>query len=348
MIILLYLFLAVLLLWGIRCRREGWDDPFERKTTNAIKGFFIALVFLRHIFGYIVDGGWVCSGFFDRVFLYLNRSVGQLLVVMFLFYSGYGVMTGVLTRGQEYVQTMPKRRILVTLLNFDIAVLVFFAVNMLWGVRQEIDVVGFSLVGWLSIGNSNWYIFDILVLYSVFWFAFRFGGQFMRPKWLLLVFTIMVTGVALWLSFVKPGWWSGTIMAFPLGSFYSMYKFRIIQFLQRYYKISLSVSLVLMIILETVSFFMSLGIWYNLVAVTFATTVVILSMKIRVGNAALIWAGVHLFPLYIYQRLPMIVVSRFLDGNLVGIGMWAYILICVLVTCVFGFIYRFFAIKLNV
>ena len=43
--------------------------------------------------------------------------MGQLVVVMFLFYSGYGIGESYKKKGVNYVQQMPVHRILTTLLN---------------------------------------------------------------------------------------------------------------------------------------------------------------------------------------------------------------------------------------
>jgi len=41
--------------------------------------------------------------------------------------------------------------------------------------------------------------------------------------------------------------------------------------------------------------------------VAFALTVVLITMKVRLGNPVLRWAGDHLFEIYMLQRLPMII-----------------------------------------
>ena len=349
MIILLYVFLFVLLLWGVRYRRKGWYDPFDRKTTNAVKGFFIALVFVRHIFGYVQTGGWTCAGMPDRLFLLLNRCVGQLLVVMFLFYSGYGVMTALRTKGNEYLRTMPKRRILTTLLNFDVAVLAFVIVDLCMGVKLGIGKVGLSLVCWESVGNSNWYIFDILLCYSLFWLVFccccRRDGPAFGHGASLLALVVACATVALF--FVRPEWWSNTIMAFPFGCLWAAHRVRIEGVLKRHYKMFLFSLVFITLFFVGISLRVSFGIFYNLLAVVFAAMVVVASMKICVGNAVLVWAGMNLFPLYIYQRIPMLAFGGYFKGNMVGIWMWAYIVVCLLVTCAFAYTYRWFEIKLK-
>ena len=50
---------------------------------------------------------------------------------MFLFYSGYGVMESIRKKGEAYVVAMPRHRVAGTLINFDVAVLIFLVVDLL-------------------------------------------------------------------------------------------------------------------------------------------------------------------------------------------------------------------------
>lgn len=130
-------------------------DYLGREQCDSVKGIFILWVFLSHFMGYVAKvGGYVVPVY-----------IGQMMVTLFLFYSGYGVMESIKKKGDDYVRSMPKRRILTTLLNFDIAVLAFVALNLLLGNPMTLKQIALSLVCWDSVGNSNWYIFVILCCY---------------------------------------------------------------------------------------------------------------------------------------------------------------------------------------
>ena len=88
-------------------------------------------------------------------------------MVLFLFYSGYGVMESIIQKGETYIDRFPRHRLLQTLLNFDVAVVCFFFLNLALGIPMSFKQVGFSMIGWESIGNSNWYVFVILYCYLV-------------------------------------------------------------------------------------------------------------------------------------------------------------------------------------
>ena len=118
------------------------------------------------------------------MFLDLCAKFGQLIVVMFLFFSGYGVMSAIRNKGAAYVQAMPRHRILTVLVNFDVAVVIFAVLQLLLGRVFPVNRYLLSLVGWEQIGNSNWYIVAIAIL----WFGFVTGiGFYLNAKAIPLV-----------------------------------------------------------------------------------------------------------------------------------------------------------------
>lgn len=84
--IILYVLILILALYGIRYKTNGfYDDYLGKEQCNAIKGIFVFVVFFRHIVPYIEVAGYKFDGLFDKAFIIVDSYVGQLLVVMFLF-----------------------------------------------------------------------------------------------------------------------------------------------------------------------------------------------------------------------------------------------------------------------
>ena len=154
--------ITTLLILAFGLRPVRWNEAYlGKEATSTINGLFIALVFLSHFSQYSI-----------YMSNYVARWLGQLIVVMFLFYSGYGCMVQYMAKGRAYLQTFPKKRVISTLVNFDIAVAIFVVVGLLLGKSFSIKQVALSFVCWDSVGNSNWYIFAILLCYLAFWFVF--------------------------------------------------------------------------------------------------------------------------------------------------------------------------------
>lgn len=338
--------LIILLLVCFNGIRFGKSHAFEgyisKDRTNAIKGIFILLVFLSHIKVYIINAGYEFKEIGDSVFFSIIRHIGQLMVVMFLFYSGYGVMESIRRKGLDYMKAMPKHRILNTLLNFDVAVCVFLIVDLLIGKEISVCQLLLSLVTWDDIGNSNWYIFAILLCYLVTYIAARITKD---EKIILRVAFFTLTIVAIGLHFVKESWWYNTLWAYPTGIYYSCYKEKIETFVTSKYLWSVSILFVAFCLVYIMPY-EAAGFRTNILSVLFALLVVMLTMRVKIYNSYLRWCGEKLFPLYIYQRVPMIVFYEVIPSKIICEYPLVYIAICFMITIIIAFAYRFIKLSL--
>lgn len=295
-------------MYGIQFNRNGFfTDYITKEQCNNIKGIFILLVFISHSLQYIDKAGYVNDNILDVIFTKCSSVMGQLIVVMFLFYSGFGIMESVKRSdfdggGGGYIKSLPSRRLWPTLRNFDIAVICFIILNVLLGIKMEVNQVIFSFIGWDSVGNSNWYIFDILLCYSSTYITFSICKD--RKKAVLLNTLLLVSLMAI-IYFVKPFWWYDTILSYSAGMIYSFNKSRVERILQNRFFVVLSTSSMIIILLE-LTHVDYLGIVHNVESVVFALLVVTLTMKVKNNNKYLNWCGRNLFSMYIYQRIPMI------------------------------------------
>lgn len=339
--IVLYIGVLGLLLWGCGLREHtSGSDALRPNQTNAIKGIFIALVFISHVNGYISSSGYDYGAPGDGLFSLIGFLLGQLIVVMFLFYSGYGVMESVKSR-KGYVDAMPKRRILNTLLNFDVAVLVFILVDVAIGKEISLEQCFLSFVAWDSVGNSNWYIFVIILCYIITFLSFKLIPSRYNYLWVF----ILVAIASLLLSFVKEAWWYNTMWAYPFGILFSKHKEKVLRSLDNHYWIIL----VIFVLLFAAVFFMpwnQRGVRCNILSICFALLVVLCTMKLKLGNPVTNWLGMNLFPLYIYQRLPMMCFRNALGDEFVRTNIFAYIIICASTTALLVHGFRFVQIRL--
>ena len=328
-----YIIILLLTIYDISFVKSGFNqDYIGKEQCNAIKGVFILIVFTRHVWPYLSKYGYDFSAPGDVLFMNIDRWMGQLLVVAFLFYSGFGVMESIKRKGKQYIDDMPKKRILNTLLNFDVAVVTFLVIDLILGVNLNPITTLLAFTGWTSIGNSNWYILIILICYLCTWIGFKLG-----QKWIAF-FLFATAYIILYNTKTNPVWYN-TFFSYTAGLLYSQYKSQIeIIFQQRYWFV-LPICILGFFVIHTQNIALY-GLKDNLTSILFALSIVIVSMKIRVGNKALIWCGTKLFPLYIYQRIPMIVLSRFNDGKFVSQHPFAYVWACLLITIIIAYFYR--------
>lgn len=342
MLLVLLLSVFALCLYGIRFERKGFNDSYLSKdSTNSIKGIFILLILLSHSIPYIRDCGYSFNGIIDFCFDKFFRLLSQLVVVMFLFYSGYGVGESYKLKGTPYVKAMPRHRILGTLLNFDVAVIVFIVLDLLLGISLTANQCLLSLTGWSAVGNSNWYIFVILLCYLMTYFVLRLPLKKPSQK-VALLFGLCATCVLL-LSLFKESYWYNTLLCYPMGFMYSTYKDKIESRIKASYWICAVMATLSFVLLYT--FLRNHQISYNAVSMAFAIMVVILTLKVRINNRLLVWAGVHLFPIYIYMRLPMLFMEH-QAPQFVGTYPVLFIIISLAITLMIARCYKYWEIKL--
>ena len=297
--LIFYFLLAVLVLSSLKyCKSDFNDEYLSYEMTNTVKGFFILLVFIKHVTPYVINAGWVPTGMWRGILMFLNNNIGQWIVAMFLFYSGYGVMESIKRKGDDYVHVLPRKRILQVLINFDIAVLIFIVVDLILNKPLTINQCLLSLIGWETVGNSNWYIFVIMLMYLITYFSFYRGtGKYKRSLLAALVFTFISCIV---LSCLKPEYWFNTMFCYTVGLCFSVYKDSIEAFAKSYYWHIAVVSIVLLLIVDNIPYHLK-GLVYNTFSVIFCCFVVLLTMKFKINSLFLLWCGKNLFPLYIYQ-----------------------------------------------
>lgn len=344
-----YIILFCSLFFGLSVKRSGfYDDFLGRKQTDAVKGLFIGMVFLSHALLDVASSGFTPSAALDVVGFRLRAILGQLVITPFLFYSGFGVMEAIREKGRAYLDPFPRRRLLNTLLNFDVAVLVFLCLNLLMGISMDLKQVAWSLIGWKSIGNSNWYIFVILLCYVASWIsgmAFRDGG------WKVVALTtVLVLASEAALSFLKHGqpWWYNTILCYPAGMCISLAKEKFIAFVQHCYWLALGLILTVFLFLHFQRWIPALrGLSFNAESIAFVLLIVLVTMKVKTGNRFLLWMGASVFPIYIYQRLPMRAFRHWAGEDWVCANPYLFLLLCAAITGVIACLYRHWQIKLK-
>ena len=85
------------------------------------------MVFLIHFGSYVQLNNSI-----DLPYIKLRSLWEQTIVTIFLFYSGYGILESI-KKNKNYVNTIPVNRFLKVLINFDLAVILFWIVQSLLG-----------------------------------------------------------------------------------------------------------------------------------------------------------------------------------------------------------------------
>ena len=282
------------------------DDFMAPVITSCVNGLFISIVFLSHAKDYVPEEAF---GPLDEGCLKVVSYLGQLMVTTFLFYSGFGAMESIKHK-PGYIKAFPARRILPFLLDVWIALAVYLVLLPIRGGQTNVETVLLAMVGWKSLGNSNWYIFAILAMWVATYVAFRvFPDEKQRPLGVALV-TVLSLLYAWVLRHDEIGsHFYKTIVCYPAGMALSLVVERVR---------SLKLDSLRMLPVWALLFVGSVAAlvylhgkrgsglsWYFAMTLAFCATALMLQMRMRHVSKPLYYAGRYLFFFYIYQRVPM-------------------------------------------
>ena len=304
--IILLLILALTSIYGLRFS-SFHADYMQPAQTTAIKGIFAVIILLSHMSGYV---HW--STGLDVLGYKIIGLIGQLMVTMFFFYSGFGILES-WRRKPDYAKNFFRQRFLKILVHFDLALVLYAILNVLLGISYSVIDYLLCWIGWGSIGNSNWFVFDTLAFYLLTLAAMYIGRKArLHEKSFCLIITILC--IALWYVLkqvrgLQEEWWYNTIFCFPAGIWYSVFKEKVDTFARK--TVLWLLGLVVLAAIFLALYFSNGVLSYTLCSAVFCVLVVWVTMKLKLCNNVLGWLGTNSFSIYILQRIPMIIFSHF-------------------------------------
>ena len=147
----------------------------------------------------------------------------------------------------------------------------------------------------------------------------------------------------LFLRLSKQSWWYNTILCFPTGVFVAYNKKQITTLFRKHYWLILGLLLLFFCTLHFSHFPALGGVTYNIKSILFCFIIVLVTMKFRVGNRWLYWLGNGLFPLYVFQRLPMIAFFEGTKGSFVYGHPALFLILSFIVTVLITLLYLYFS-----
>lgn len=354
----------ILFVWGGKyCPRMN-DDYLGKDQANAIKGFFILFLTVGHIIVLVLLANdlYPQSGYGNRIELALHQRINQLVVVMFLFFSGYGISenvkkSAVIQRAGSsekadwggYIRVIPRRRVLNTWINYAVGIIIYIIFTPLTGKSFSWSDLPLYLTCQKSIGAPTWYIFIILLCYLTTWLSASLFKKSRRS--LTISHTLMILLVGFVLSLFKEDWWYDTILCYAFGFFYSQYKTELEPFLIKKWALSLVFTLLFLGTFYYISQQRAITwlISFNLLSICFAMLFIMLGIKFKFGNKAINWCGAHLFPIYMYQGLVYHILFN-IGGQSHTFATWspfAFSLVSIILTIVLARFYHIWEIKIR-
>lgn len=300
---------------GMRGTAEGFHEDYMAPSRMRYwKGLCVLLILLSHYTGYI------STDTADESYLMLRQYLGQSPVMLFFFCSGYGMMKQAIRRRRGYLASLPGRFARIWL-TCAVSVALMLVVQIARGRTYMPVTILMAFACWANVGNSTWYIFVILISYVMFALSilpmcFRFGKASSVLAAVLL--TGLTAAFVAWMQHMElEEYWYDTVMLLPLGAWWAVADRRG-EKLIRHSDLTWASSVLVMaaaamalFVHRDDSFILHEG-WL----MTFCALVVLLSMRVTPVSQLLGFCGDHVLPIYLFQRIPMILLyeSGLLDS----------------------------------
>lgn len=296
----------------VRKNKDG--NILDKVTTKSIEGLFAVFIVFSHMHGYIPF-----DDFGGEVLNSMIGYVGQACVAPFFFFSGYGILESIKKKGDKYIQKILVNRLLRVWLWFLIALIPYYVIALVTHASYTPLEYALAPFGFTSIGNSNWFVVVILGCYLISGLVFLIKFKNYKTN-VLLISALVVTYLILGYCFKLSGWWYDTVLCFPLGLFVSLYKNKISSALDdKAFKIFAPIYIVLFIAVSYLfpHYISSRGsIVHSIMrSLLLCMLITCLSKIVMIKKSPYLFLGGCSFGIYIYQRVPMIILNSAIGSN---------------------------------
>ena len=341
--ILMYALLAIVFLFIPTAKvtkpiNSIYGDYISQDNTLSIKGLFTIIVMMSHFRGYVK----LPTNMLNTSFSYVTDMIGQLMVAIFFFYSGFGISESIKKHGMGvYLASFPKKRLFGTWLSFAICICFYIIAAWIIGEQYSIGEMMLAFTGWTSIGNSNWFMFVTFVLYIILLIAFKCTSKDNTKLFTAITF-ILCIALFIFLYYLKESYWWDTLLCFPIGMVFSLHKNSIDKGMSRPIIYWSTLFTLLLVFGITYKFtYTTSQLFYLVTSVCFCLLIVCFTMKVKIRSTPLKFVGKHVFSIYILQRLVYMFVAQFIDNA------YLFFIVSVMITIILAALYDYMFGKLK-
>lgn len=306
LVYIFYPLLLLLLFFGCKFFGKGqWNDGFlSLKQSKAVQGFCAVCIMFHHMAqktcapwnnpDYIVHG--------LDFFVY----IGFLFVAVFFFCSGYGLYKSYKSK-ENYLQGFLGKHIWPLVIAMLTIGCVFLA-GRSW-VQEDFYTPALFVIGEpQQINPYGWFPLALIVFYFGFYVSFK---NCKKEKWAIVFTSLFVLLYILYCDYTLFGtWWYNSVIAFSLGLVIAKNEEAVVEFAKKRY-----VLLLISFIVLTAGFFAISMIDHNKVnrfviliaqmlsSCCFVISLLLIGMKVRIGNKALNFLGGFTLELYLLHGI---------------------------------------------
>jgi peptidoglycan/LPS O-acetylase OafA/YrhL len=272
----------------------------------------------------------------QSLILYPNRKAGILFVGVFFLLSGYGLMSN-LKKNSNYLKGFLAKKLLNIVLPAYIIYFLYLIISSLLSWNSIIQRPLYLLTEgfWRS---TNWYVFEIIGLYILFFILFRW----LPIKKALIILTVLIgvfIMVAFYLKIENP--WYGSTLTFPLGILYAVNQQKIQSILERRLPFYI-IALVMLLGVSIVTFYLLgdnnlLGnaIARNAAAIFFTLLLLIALLKYQIGNKVSRFLGEVSYEIFLIHPYVISIMKHYLEDA------FLFSVLCFVITIILAYLIHF-------
>ena len=322
------------------------EDPFGLDNSKSLLGFFAVMIVFHHIAQAAGEGTEIMG---------ILENLGVCFVAGFFFFSGYGLIKSFLTK-KDYLKGFFRKRLPGVLIPAYVCSAIYIVETFVSGKYQLVlskptsDALG--EIGWLDFAEGilgiklfntqHWYIVEIVVLYILFYFFFRFIKNERLAMALMSVAVALLVVGSLLLGhgyyWFQGEWWYNSTLIFCVGMYVARYEEKVVKAIKSAYPFWVAMFAVLFVAFFSATKYMlshhgywtessvSMGYFDKFATLAvqlpmeffFIALVLSLLFKIKFQNKALAFLGKISLELYLIHN----VFIQYATG-IIGTGMYA-------------------------
>lgn len=337
LVYLIYPLMLAALLVGSRLSKKGeWNDEFmDYSQTKYLQGFLAVCIMLHHI-GQEMCAPWQTYKLYPGLEFFV--PLGYVFVGIFMLCSGYGLMISFEKKPDYLSKRFFKKRVLPLVIGYYVSAWIFFVVRVLMGQRMSRWDV-FCMLSGIKLANPyGWFAFAMPFFYLFFYLSFRFSRKPVLTTTLcVFAYTFLGTCINHNVYLMTGQWWYNCVHMFWVGLLVAKYRSRLFAWAKEKYTLKVVICVLLLHgawyltnYLQAVfsyygedaglPMYLTVGCrWMCLLGDMLYTTLVgffilLVGMKLRIGNRFLGFMGTVTFEFYIIHGLVIELFSyRFCD-----------------------------------
>ena len=286
------------------------EDSLTPEASNHLRGLFALIVVYHHL--YQMLGCGLLFPIFTRV--------GFLCVGFFFFISGYGLMKRY-TTDKAYHRSFLRKRLPAILLPFTLANLVYWLFHLLRGTNYSVGDFAAGIAQGSPIASNSWYMVSLLLCYLFFWCSICLFRN--RPGLVVLsntVLCVIYTGLCIRLGFGSE--WFKSIAAYPIGLAWALYEAAALERIKKSYYLLLGAAIFLlggsmvaqMLYGNLSAPSITQAIISNFTILFFIAALVLVILKVRLGNKILAYLGKRSLEIYLFHGMFLLWAKPLLTG----------------------------------